>query len=587
MTDWKRRRLMQAGASLPLLGFAGARAQDRSPVATGVPLLIAPRHALVIGNSSYGFGPLKNPANDAKAISDALRSSGFQVNMGLDLSRQQMLDAIRTYGDSLTRAKAIGIFYFAGHGVQLAWRNYLLPIDAEIRRLEDIEAKCVDVNAVIDGIAKAANPMNVVILDACRENPFAGVKLEQRGLSQLDAPPATLLAYATAPGNLASDGDGANGLYTEQLLKEIRVPEAKIEDVFKRVRLTVRRRSNGAQIPWESTSLEEDFWFIPPKEMQKLADAERDRIRKAEEAERLRQERIAKAQREEAERLKREAEQERARLEAAERRYREQLARMYNEEQVRMRKQEESDRAYEEELKFWERVSVASAPAPLEEYLRRYPSGRFAEICQAQLDAVLAQMGERKIQIAQQEKNPYTQGSARADTGYKAGDFYTFQAMDLYSRVVSRETNQRVARVTANEVIYGDGRFVTDLLANVKRTGDEGVFTANQQNPAEFFVRKRWRTRFTLQDGRGLTRFDVSYRITRKERVTVPAGTFNAFRVEGLGTASRNQVIQVVQRAWFAPEQCRRAVAREEVRIGARGREGRAERFELVNFRQA
>src|SRR6185436_5781177 len=184
----------------------------------------------------------------------------------------------------------------------------------------------------------------------------------------------------------------------------------------------------------------------------------------------------------------------------------------------------------------------ATAPAPLEEYLRRYPSGRFAEICQAQLDAVLAQMGERKIQIAQQEKNPYTQGSARADTGYKAGDFYTFQAMDLYSRVVARETTQRVARVTANEVIYGDGRFVTDLLANVRRTGDEGVFTANQQNPAEFFVRKRWRTRFTLQDGRGLTRFDVSYRITRKERVTVPAGTFNAFRVEGLGTASRNQV---------------------------------------------
>jgi hypothetical protein len=280
MTDWKRRRLVQAAASLPLLGLAGARAQAPS-VAPGVPLLIAPRRALVIGNSSYGFGPLKNPANDAKAIGDALRTSGFEVNVGLDLSRQQMLEAIRAYGESLNRAKAIGIFYFAGHGVQLAWRNYLLPIDAEIRRVEDIAAKCVDVNAVIERIAKAANPMNVVILDACRENPFAGVKLEQRGLSQLDAPAATLLAYATAPGNLASDGEGANGLYTEQLLKEIRVPEAKIEDVFKRVRLTVRRRSNGAQIPWESTSLEEDFWFIPPKEMQKLADAERERIRKA------------------------------------------------------------------------------------------------------------------------------------------------------------------------------------------------------------------------------------------------------------------------------------------------------------------
>jgi hypothetical protein len=413
------------------------------------------------------------------------------------------------------------------------------------------------------------------------------VKLEQRGLSQLDAPPATLLAYATAPGNLASDGEGANGLYTEQLLKEMKVPDAKIEDVFKRVRLTVRRRSNGAQIPWESTSLEEDFWFIPPKEMQKLATEERERIRKAEEAERVWRERIEKAQREEAARLRREAEQERARLEAAERRHREQLARMVQEELERRRKQEDSDRAYEEELKYWQGVSAATEPGPLEEYLRRYPSGRFSEICQAQLDAMLASLGEQKIEIAQQGQNPYTQGSARADTAYKVGDRYAFNAMDMYSRVVSRESNQRVSKVTANEVIYGDGRLVTDLLGNFKRTGDGGIFTANQQNPAEFFVGKRWRSRFTFEDGRGLVRFDVDYRIRKKERVTVPAGTFNTFLVEGNGQLSRNMVIRVEQRAWFAPEQCRRAIAREEVRIGARGREGRAERFELTSFRQS
>jgi uncharacterized caspase-like protein len=521
--------------------------------------------------------------------------------------------------------------------VQLAWRNYLLPIDAEIRRIEDIEAKCVDVNAVIEGIARAANPMNVVILDACRENPFAGVKLEQKGLSQLDAPPATMLAYATAPGNLASDGDGANGLYTEQLLKEMKVPDAKIEDVFKRVRLTVRRRSNGAQIPWESTSLEEDFWFIPPKEMQKLAAAEAERVRKEKEAERLWQERIekaqreeterlrreaeaekarqekialaqreeadrlrreaeaerakqeaiAKARREEAERLRRQAEVERAKQEADERRRHEQLARIYKEEQERLRAQEESDRAYEAELKLWERVSIATEPGPLEDYLRRYPSGRFAEIAQAQLDALLAQMGEQRIQVAQQAQNPYTQGSARADTAYKAGDRYAFQAMDIYSRVVSREMSQRVSKVTANEVIYGDGRLVTDLLANVKRTPDGGVFTANQQNPAEFIIGKRWRTRFTLQDDRGLARFDMGYRITKKERVTVPAGTFECFRIEGNGTLSRNRMIQVVQRAWFAPDKCRRAIARDELRIGGRGYEARAERFELTAFRQS
>ena len=645
----KRRRLLQAGVALPFAGWAQAWAQapernlvagerkEAPGVAAGMPLLIAPRRALVIGNSGYGFGPLKNPANDAKAIGDALRTNGFEVTTGLDLSRQQMLEAIRAYGESLTRAKAVGIFYFAGHGVQLAWRNYLLPIDAEIRRIEDIEAKCVDVNAVIEGIARAANPMNVVILDACRENPFAGVKLEQKGLSQLDAPPATMLAYATAPGNLASDGDGANGLYTEQLLKEMKVPDAKIEDVFKRVRLTVRRRSNGAQIPWESTSLEEDFWFIPPKEMQKLAAAEAERVRKEKEAERLWQERIekaqreeterlrreaeaekarqekialaqreeadrlrreaeaerakqeaiAKARREEAERLRRQAEAERAKQEADERRRHEQLARIYKEEQERLRAQEESDRAYEAELKLWERVSIATEPGPLEDYLRRYPSGRFAEIAQAQLDALLAQMGEQRIQVAQQAQNPYTQGSARADTAYKAGDRYAFQAMDIYSRVVSREMSQRVSKVTANEVIYGDGRLVTDLLANVKRTPDGGVFTANQQNPAEFIIGKRWRTRFTLQDDRGLARFDMGYRITKKERVTVPAGTFECFRIEGNGTLSRNRMIQVVQRAWFAPDKCRRAIARDELRIGGRGYEARAERFELTAFRQS
>ena len=598
MTDWKRRRLVQAGISLPLFGLASARAQDRNllaterkaaaPIASGASLLIAPRHALVIGNSSYGFSPLKNPANDAKALGGELKSAGFEVTVGLDLTRKDMLDAIRAYGESLSRTKAIGVFYFAGHGLQLAWRNYLVPTDATIARVEDIQARCVDVNAVIEGIAKAVNPMNVVILDACRENPFGGeVKLDQKGLSQLDAPPGTILAYATAPGNLASDGEGANGLYTEQLLREMKVPEAKIEDVFKRVRLTVRRRSNGQQIPWESTSLEEDFWFIPPKEIQRLAAAEAERARQEKEAARLLQERIEKAQREEAERLRRQAEAERARQEAEEKKRHEQLARIYKEEQERRRKQEESERAYEEELRFWERVSGAKEPGPVEEYLRRYPSGRFAEIAQAQLDATLAQMGEQRIRIAQQAQNPYTQGTAHADVAYKVGDRYSFQAMDIYSRVVSREMHQRVSGVTPGEVIYGDGRLVTDLLGNVKRNPEGGVFTANQQNPAEFFVGKRWRTRFSLEDKRGPARFDVSYRITKKERIVVPAGTFDAFRVEGEGSLSRDRVIQFVQRTWFAPEQCRRAVAREEIRIGGRGREGRAERFELTSFQQS
>ena len=153
---------------------------------------------------------------------------------------------------------------------------------------------------------------------------------------------------------------------------------------------------------------------------------------------------------------------------------------------------------------------------------------------------------------------------------------------------MQREQNQRVSRVTDNEVTYGEGRFVTDRLGNIKLAGEGTVFTANQQFPAEFFVGKRWRTRFTMQDHRGEARFDVEFRIPRKERVTVPAGTFDCFRVEGHGTFVRNtQLVRVETRVWFAPDRVRRLIARDELRYLARGRDGLATRFELVEFRQA
>ena len=141
--------------------------------------------------------------------------------------------------------------------------------------MDEVTQSAVDVNSLIEGIARAGNPMNVIILDACRDNPFGrDFRVPQRGLSQLDAPPGTLLAYATAPGNVAADGSGSNGLYTGELLREIPVPDAKIEDMFKRVRLAVRRKSHGRQIPWESTSLEEDFFFHPPAEIRALGEDE-------------------------------------------------------------------------------------------------------------------------------------------------------------------------------------------------------------------------------------------------------------------------------------------------------------------------
>jgi uncharacterized caspase-like protein len=601
VTDRKRRRLMQAGASLPLAGWSAAWAQtpdrnltptERKPAAvaqTGASLLIAPRHALVIGNSSYGFGPLKNPANDAKALGSELRSAGFEVTVGLDLTRQQMLEAIRAYGESLNKAKAIGVFYFAGHGLQLAWRNYLVPTDANIAKMEDIQAKCVDVNAVIEGIAKAVNPMNVVILDACRENPFGGdVKLDQKGLSQLDAPPGTILAYATAPGNLASDGDGANGLYTEQLLREMKVPEAKIEDVFKRVRLTVRRRSNGQQVPWESTSLEEDFWFIPPKEMQKLAAAEADRVRKEKEAERIWLVRIEKAQREEAERLTKEAEAARARQEAEDKKRREQIEREYKAEQERRRKQEESDRAYEEELRFWQRVSEETQPGPIEEYLRRYPSGRFAEIAQVQLDRMLKLQGEKKVEVVAAPENPYSQGTATLKSEWKVGDTYTYNFMDLYSKVVSRSGSARITEVNDTRVIYNNGQGITDLLGNPVRVADGRRFSPSQLVPTEYRVGKKWRTRFRVTHPRfGDFNNTFDLRIVARERVTIPAGTFECYKVEALGQVEGTTGVQRFEITnWMAPDKCRRTIARNEIRRNQYTITF-AERQELISFIQA
>ena len=151
-----------------------------------------------------------------------------------------------------------------GLALQLDWRNYMLPVDVELRGAADVPVQTVDVQAVLEAFRASGNRMNILVLDACRDNPFAGTA-SGKGLAQMDAPPKTLLAYATAPGNVAEDGSAAsgNGLYTQHLVHEIKQPGAKIEDVFKRVRLQVRRDSEGRQVPWELTSLEDDFSFDP------------------------------------------------------------------------------------------------------------------------------------------------------------------------------------------------------------------------------------------------------------------------------------------------------------------------------------
>ena len=219
------------------------------------------RVALVIGNSAYQDAPLANPVNDARAIVKALQESGFSVIVRENVDQRGMLGALREFGDRL-RAGGTGLFYYAGHGMQIKGRNYLIPVGATITREDEVAYSAVDAQAVLDKMEAADNVANIMILDACRNNPFSrSTRSGLSGLAQMDAPVGTLVAYATSPGAVASDGSGANGLYTQHLLTAIRQPGNKVEDVFKQVRANVRRDSNGKQVPWESTSLEGDFYF--------------------------------------------------------------------------------------------------------------------------------------------------------------------------------------------------------------------------------------------------------------------------------------------------------------------------------------
>ena len=511
-----------AGSLFP--SWPGAHAQSEGASR----LLRLPKSALVIGNAAYAdVGALLNSSNDARAIAEQLSAAGFAVDLRLDATRAQMLEGIDAHGKRLAGGKGIGLFYFAGHGLQLAWRNYMLPVNAAVQAVEDIPAQGVDLGAVLDRIKRAANAMNLVIVDACRDNPFGGGLAVQKGLSQMDAPPATLLAYSTSPGNTASDGLGKNGLYTTHLLREMQVRDAKIEDVFKRVRLGVRRQSNGLQIPWESTSLEEDFYFVPPASLKKASD-------------------------------------------------------------------EEQKRAFQEELEVFTQAESAKSSVPLVEYLRRYPSGTYAELAQLRLDLMLAAEGEKPVVAASVANNPFTAGTLRADTAFKVGDSYTYQVRDRLTGT-TRQARHTVTSITESQVLLNQGRMILDLLGNTVALPDGRRFTPRQDQPLDYSVGKRWTTRFRVTAGgvdRGIVVLD--FRIATRERITVPAGTFDCFRVEWVRNDEdllrQPQRIETRGAYWCAPDRVRRHLAREEEQwsgSAANMKKTTSERMELTSFTQS
>jgi hypothetical protein len=219
------------------------------------------RYALVIGNSDYSIGPLRNPKNDANDIASTLKTMGFDVALYVNLGQADMINRIREFGDKITENKGVGLFFFAGHGLQVGGENYIIPVDAHIKKFADIETEAVNLNRITGEMAYAKNHMNIIILDACRNNPFEGEESGGKGLASTSAPSGTFIAFATAPGSVAADGTGKNGLYTQEILKAITIPGIVIEDVFKEVRRNVHKLSGEQQVPWENSSIFDDFYF--------------------------------------------------------------------------------------------------------------------------------------------------------------------------------------------------------------------------------------------------------------------------------------------------------------------------------------
>ncbi len=230
--------------------------------------------ALIIGNGNYRVGPLKNPVPDAKAVADSLRTLGFDVTLRTDAGLADMLDAMSRFSARAAEA-TVRLVFFAGHGLQSKGKNYLLPVDADIKGEDDVAGRSADVGELIERLGRVQHGINIVILDACRNNPFSGGEIvtadgrrlkyrgvPTKGLAAIDAPAGTMVAFSTSPGGVALDNaKEEHSLYTKHFIEHMKTPGLPVELLFKQVRINVARDTQRMQVPWESSSLTGEFCF--------------------------------------------------------------------------------------------------------------------------------------------------------------------------------------------------------------------------------------------------------------------------------------------------------------------------------------
>jgi len=248
--------------------------------------------ALIIGNGAYKANTLQNPPNDAADISNSLTRLGFRVTKLINADKRQMQNAIRDFGRELMKDwNTMGIFYYAGHGCNVKGINYLVPVGADIKAEDEVEYQAVDVGFVLSKMESAGNRVNILILDACRDNPFASSRSANRGLTVVQAPKGSLVVYATAPGSVAADGKGRNGVFTGAFLENLKNnPSMDIELFMRNVRRDVMAETGNEQVPWTSSSLTESITFkdkpqadkavitVPEKKPEKVTDNKKENI---------------------------------------------------------------------------------------------------------------------------------------------------------------------------------------------------------------------------------------------------------------------------------------------------------------------
>jgi hypothetical protein len=532
------------------------------------------RVALVIGNSAYTDAPLTNPVNDARAIVKALQESGFSVIVRENLDQRGMLGALREFGDRL-RAGGTGLFYYAGHGMQIKGRNYLIPVGANIDREDEVAYSAVDAQAVLDKMEAAGNVANIMILDACRNNPFTrSMRSGQAGLAQMDAPVGTLLAYATSPGAVASDGNGANGLYTQHLLNAIAQPGIKVEDVFKQVRANVRRDSMGKQVPWESTSLEGDFYFrAAPVALVLVAPPPVDPSVALEEA------------------LWDAVKGSNLPIEVRAYLGRYPTGRFVVQANARLAQLQPVP-------------AVVPPRKPVSTPTLAVASQATTTRDQAEVDkrteeilASLASSGPGPGQLVKPAKVSAARPAASNNSfGYTVGDRWRYQVVDKFKGEVVRNRVEKIDSVLADgTLILNKGDIRRDSLGNMRysKTADRARTLSSAYVTIPPVLQKDAKTDLVyaadvlFNDGSTAKEVGKGSMVVKgQEMVKTPAGDFNAWRVEAdvlLWMLEKKGSYRFVFTGWYVPE-LRNYVAQDEESRNANGSLNRLERHELTSF---